>query len=268
MSLITPALLRTLRTADPDMWAPLLAAAADANRITTPTRVSAWLPNVLNETGRLSRTQESMNYSVAALLGQWPSHFTPALAKALGRIDGNRGIVIQKANDYWIAEHAYGGRMGNGPPGSGDGYKCRGVGAMQTTGRTNIAVFGTAIRWVQSFQALVDFMATPKGAAESAAQFWQAAGCNGMADRAGVGGDISDIRSLLNVGHVVPVAERSRIIGLKDVQALQREVLAALRLPAGVVVSPAPSRPSSAAPRTTADLNDASLATILRSNRP
>jgi putative chitinase len=82
-----------------------------------------------HESGEGTEMTESLNYAPAALLSQWPHHFTPAQAMAYGR------TVDHPANQKMIGELAYGGRMGNAPAPSEDGYNFRGRGFIQTTGR-------------------------------------------------------------------------------------------------------------------------------------
>jgi putative chitinase len=82
-----------------------------------------------HESGEGTEMTESLNYTPAALLQQWPHHFTPAQATAFGR------TADHPANQMMIGEVAYGGRMGNAPAPSEDGYNFRGRGFIQTTGR-------------------------------------------------------------------------------------------------------------------------------------
>jgi putative chitinase len=86
-----------------------------------------------HESGRGTEMTESLNYKPAALLKQWPSHFTPAQATAYGR------TAEHPADQKMIGELAYGGRMGNAPAPSEDGYNYRGRGFIQTTGKNSYA---------------------------------------------------------------------------------------------------------------------------------
>lgn len=218
--MITAAVLRALRTADPELWAPLLKDASPD-----------MLANILHETGRLHTLRESLNYTPAALVRTWPSRFTPALAASLGRVDAPHGT--RAADQWWIAEHAYGGRMGNRPAGHGDGWTFRGVGCLQTTGHDNVAAFARTIDWWGPLPDLVDHMATPAGAAASAFVWWAQSGCSRLSD-------CTAIRRRVNGG----------TNGLAEVQGLLIEVRAAL----------APPRPATST-STTDRLNAASLKT-------
>lgn len=66
---------------------------------------------------------ESLNYTAERLLEIFPRHFTPSMAQRWAH------------NQKMIGEIAYGGRMGNRPPPSADGYDYRGAGLSQVTGR-------------------------------------------------------------------------------------------------------------------------------------
>lgn len=188
--ILTPALLGRLGARDPDLWAPLLGQSCARHAITTPRRMAAFLANVLVESGRFGSLVESLNYAPDSLLRQWPSRFTPAIAQALGR------TAAHPADQRGIAEAAYGGRYGNGPPGSGDGWLYRGRGLIQLTFKANYERFAKSIQ--VPLATLPGLLETRAGAAESAAAFWEQAGCNPVADR----GDITQVRALVNGGSI------------------------------------------------------------------
>lgn len=71
---------------------------------------------------------ENLNYSAQGLLRTWPRHFSPGMAQRYAH------------NPRMIADVAYGGRMGNDPPPSDDGWKFRGQGLSQLTGKDNYVV--------------------------------------------------------------------------------------------------------------------------------
>jgi putative chitinase len=94
-----------------------------------------WLAYVLatayHETGRaLQPVTENLNYSAERLLAVFPTRFTPGEAKRYAR------------RPERIANRVYGGRLGNGNEASGDGWRYRGRGLVQITGRSNYAKFG------------------------------------------------------------------------------------------------------------------------------
>ena len=77
------------------------------------------------ECGAGTAMEENLNYSAQGLLATWPSRFNP----------GNVGQYAR--NPQKIANFVYGGRMGNAPPPSDDGWNYRGRGLAQVTGRNN-----------------------------------------------------------------------------------------------------------------------------------
>ena len=146
---------------------------------------------------------ESLNYKPAALLGQWPKHFTPAQAMAYGR------TADHPANQKMIGELAYGGRMGNDPPPSEDGYKYRGRGLIQTTGKNAYAALAalTGLDLVTSPQLVTDPVhALECGVREFVHYPHMLAHCE--AD------DLPAVSSLINLGHLDH--NTNHIIGYDD----------------------------------------------------
>ena len=187
-TIITAGLLQRLGAHDPAGWAPVLAAACVRRAIDTPLRVAALLANIFVETGHLSNLSESLDYSPASLLREWPLHFDAESAQRLGRTSAH------PADQRGIAELAYGGRNGNRAP--GDAWTYRGGGGLQTTGLANYAALAKDIGWTGTLTALADYVRTPVGAAESAASYWQTHNLNVPADR----GDIVTVRRVINGG--------------------------------------------------------------------
>lgn len=91
--------------------------------INTPQRLAWVIAETANETGNYKAFEENLNYSADALVRTWPSRFTASSAPLYAR------------KPELIAEKAYGNRMGNDQP--GDGYKYRGRGMLQLTGKEN-----------------------------------------------------------------------------------------------------------------------------------
>jgi len=178
--LITSAVLSAAGVRNPAPWTAPLSVACAANGITTPFRACGFLATILHESTRLTRLVESMDYSVAGLLATWPNRFTQADAEAMGRTDE------YLADQFAIAEHAYGGRMGNGPEGQGDGWMCRGRGPLQVTGLdAYMAVAATA---GTPLAAVASYLESPGGGSMTAARWWASHGCNELADRQDVRG--------------------------------------------------------------------------------
>jgi putative chitinase len=170
--MISAKLMQGLNWSDPAEWAAALEGPCRQYEINTSKRVAMFLANTGHETAGGRKLRESLNYRPEALVKQWPRYFTPEYAAEVGRTDK------QPADQKAIAEAAYGGRMGNKNP--GDGWRFIGRGLMQTTGRYNYE------KMAQTMGMLVDdlpsWIETKEGAAESAAFYWAANGCNELAD--------------------------------------------------------------------------------------
>lgn len=85
-----------------------------------------------HETGGFRTFEENLNYSAEALIRTWPRHFNSENAQDYAR------------KPEKIANRAYANRMGNGDEASGDGWKYRGRGAIQLTGKFNVQAFAIA----------------------------------------------------------------------------------------------------------------------------
>ena len=91
----------------------------------TPERAAHFFAQTGHETGEFKLFTENLNYSADGLKKIFPKYFPGTLAEGYAR------------NPERIANLVYGNRMGNGAEASGDGYKFRGRGALQTTGKSN-----------------------------------------------------------------------------------------------------------------------------------
>ena len=137
------------------------------------------------ESGMGTEMVENMNYSAAGLLRTFPTHFTPAEAVAL------------QHQPRLIADKAYGGRMGNAPPPSDDGWNFRGQGFSQLTGRANYVALSkaTGLDLVNHPEYLRD----PQHALDCAVGDFVMCGCLPYA----IKDDLLGVSSMLNVGHYV-----------------------------------------------------------------
>ncbi len=91
----------------------------------SPIRASHFFGQVSHETGGFKVFTENLNYSEAGLKSTFKKYFPGNLAELYAR------------QPEKIANHVYANRMGNGNEASGDGWKHRGRGALQTTGKNN-----------------------------------------------------------------------------------------------------------------------------------
>ncbi len=132
--------------------------------INTPIRINSFLAVIGHETGQLSRFTENLNYSAKGLRSVFGKYFP------------NEDIANKYAyNPKLIANKVYANRMGNGSESSGDGYKYRGRGAIQITGkdgykRATNEMYGLPIG--TDFVLEPDLLETPEFSIESAAWWW------------------------------------------------------------------------------------------------
>jgi putative chitinase len=137
--------------------------------ITTIERVAAFLAQCGHESADFTVLKENLNYSAEGLSKVFPKRFpTVAAAQPYNR------------NPEKIANKIYSDRMGNGPEASGEGFKFRGRGAIQLTGKENYTKFANSIN--QSLDEAVAYTETLAGAIESACWFWSTNKLNSLAD--------------------------------------------------------------------------------------
>lgn len=138
--------------------------------IDTAKRVAAFLAQTAHESQDYTRLIENLNYSAKRLMEVWPKRFP------------NLGIANQYAkNPEKLGSFVYANRMGNGAPETGDGYRYRGRGLIQLTGKSNYMKFAGSIGIAPEESA--DYLETFDGAVHSACWFWQANNLNIDADK-------------------------------------------------------------------------------------
>ncbi len=167
-------------------WVEPIRSACARYEIDNIRRIAAFVATLAHEGGFKVGVRENMNYSADRLSQVWPSRFggPNALAKALHR------------NPELIANHVYANRMGNGAPDTGDGWRYRGNGPIQLTGRDNHKRFAAAMG--MEVDKAADWIATVEGGVESAAWFWDENDVNRLADTPGV----SDETRRINGGEI------------------------------------------------------------------
>ena len=184
---MTPAqLLRVMPTAgkQADVFAQPLADAMERYNIVGIARQAAFLSQLGVESGCLQAMTENLSYSAQRLREVWPTRF-PSLASTSG----------YARNPQALANKVYSGRMGNGNEASGDGWKYRGRGMIQLTGKANYEKCGHGIGF--DLVGNPDLLTAPRLAAMSAAWFWSTNGLNRLADE----GDQAAICKRVNGGH-------------------------------------------------------------------
>lgn len=169
-------------------FVPALNVAMKRFGITSPVRVAAFLAQVGHESSQLNRLVENLNYSDQGLAATWPSRYRGA--------DGQPNALAQRLarNPRAIANNAYASRNGNGDEASGDGWRFRGRGLLQITGRANYRAAGTGLG--QPLEQEPELLEQPEFAALSAAWWWSTHGLNELADR----GELAAITRRINGG--------------------------------------------------------------------
>lgn len=117
-----------------------------------------WLSQVLHESAMLERVEEALGYSAQRLMTVWPKRF-PTLA------DAQKFAYKPEA----LGNYVYGGRLGNTQP--GDGWKYRGRGLIQVTGRANYAAVGRVMGL--PLEDNPDLLLVPENALRSAIVWWE-----------------------------------------------------------------------------------------------
>ncbi len=151
-----------------DRYLEPLNVATAAHGIDTELRLAHFLAQVMHESSCLKHVVENMNYSAEGLLKVFPRHF-----RSRADADG----YARKPDR--IGSRVYGGRMGNGNEASGDGYRYRGRGLIQLTGKDNYRAFS---RWVGEDVVANPDLVAEKYAVHSAVFFWDTNRLNAMAD--------------------------------------------------------------------------------------
>lgn len=150
-------------------WLRPIRSACDRFEINTPLRVAAFIAQCAHESGGFTRLVENLNYSADALIRVWPKRF-PTMEIALR----------YHRQPEKIANSVYASRMGNGPESSGEGWKYRGRGLKQLTGKSNYTACGHALG--VDLVASPDLLLNPEFASLSAGWFWKTNNCSPLAE--------------------------------------------------------------------------------------
>lgn len=152
--------------------------------IDKPLQVAAFLAQVGHESGGFTRTTENMNYSADRLRVVFKKYFT-----SKDKIKDSE--LLQKAlaysrNPQKIGSYVYANRMGNGDEASGEGYKHRGVGYIQITGKDNQTKMAQSLG--MELDEAIEYAKTVEGAVHTACIFWAENKLNKFADTQGMVG--------------------------------------------------------------------------------
>jgi putative chitinase len=154
-------------------------------KIATPLRLAHFLAQCKHESWTFKATRENLNYRPDALKKVFGKYFPGDLATK---------YAWQPER---IANRVYANRLGNGDEASGDGWKYRGGGYIQITGRVNYAGFDASV--VDNIIDRPELVAT-KYPLLSAAWFWDTRKLNGIADRGGTDTEVTQVTKRVNGG--------------------------------------------------------------------
>ena len=172
----------------PDAVIAMIPDTAAKFAINTPLRLAHFLAQCGHESGGFRATQENLNYSAKGLMGIFKKYFpTSALAAQYER------------KPEKIAARVYGGRMGNGAEATKEGYKFRGRGYIQLTGKENYTAFGKSIG--EDILSNPDVVSS-KYALLSAAWFFSKNGLHKMADSGASDAVVTQITKRVNGGTI------------------------------------------------------------------
>jgi putative chitinase len=157
-------------------------------QINTTLRLCHFLAQCGHESGNFKAVNENLNYGPVALLRTFKKYFP----------------TEPKASEYArkpekIANLVYANRMGNGPESSGDGWKYRGRGYIQLTGKDNYAAFDKVVE--ENIVENPDLVAT-KYPLLSAAWFWNSRGLNALADKGATELEVAAVTKKVNGGKI------------------------------------------------------------------
>ena len=173
-----------------DNWYDALCELLPKYGITTERRVAHFLSQCAHESGGFKRLEENLNYSAKSLRAVFGRYFGDAPKANADEYARNPEMIANRV--YNDAYRKY--KMGNTQ--EGDGWRFRGRGLKQLTGRDNYTRFGASIG--MSAEEAAEYVATPAGAIESACWFWDTNNLNSIADT----DDVVKMTKKINGGNI------------------------------------------------------------------
>ena len=198
-----------------EIWLPFVQQACERYQINTKNQEAAFIAQCAHESGGFTMLEENLNYRASTMAACWPARFgvknpdgTWAKDAKGARVPNKFALALERKPEM-IANVVYASRMGNGPTESGEGWKYRGRGLKQLTGKDNYTRCGNAIG--ANLVEEPDLLINPKYAALSATWFWSVNKCGPIAES----GDFVALTKKINGG----------TIGLEDRQRRYQAVL-------------------------------------------
>ena len=172
---------------NPQGWTTALVDVLPTYEINTPERIASFLAQCGHESAGFTVLQENLNYSADGLNKIFKKYFP----------------TLESAQPYarkpeMIANRVYGGRMGNGDEHSGEGYKFRGRGPIQLTGKANYEACSEFLFQDDTLVQNPDMLLDPEYALHSACWFWWKNDLNNYADSA----DLVTMTKRINGGDI------------------------------------------------------------------
>jgi putative chitinase len=198
-----------------ERWLPHVQTALERFGITTKRQVAGWIAQCAHESAGFKTLTENLNYSADTMAVVWPTRFAvlgpdKKPVKVKGKNQPNKFALALHRKPELIANTVYANRMANGNIESGDGWRYRGRGLKQLTGKDNYTRCGQGLG--MDLVANPDLLLSPEGASMSAAWFWSVNKCGPIADS----GDFVALTKKINGG----------TIGLEDRQRRYNAVMA------------------------------------------
>jgi putative chitinase len=207
--------LQQIISADANDWYDALCELLPKYGITTERRVAHFLSQCAHESAGFKRLEENLNYSAKALRAVFGRYFgEPPKADADEYARNPEMIANRVYNDEF---RKY--KMGNTE--EGDGWRFRGRGLKQLTGRDNYTRFGATVD--MTAEEAAEYVATPAGAIESACWFWDANNLNDIADT----DDVKRMTKKINGGSIGLDDRKKRYMHAMEVLGMDAEDLAA-----------------------------------------
>ena len=172
---------------DPEPWFNALAEHLPQFEINTPARVAGFISQCQHESGDFTLLQENLNYGAKGLMGTFHKYFL------------TEDVAVQyERKPEMIANRVYSSRMGNGDEHSGDGWKYRGRGLLQLTGKSNYTQCSHDLFHDETLVEDPDLLRTPEYAVLSACWFWKKNNLNAICDT----GDVVALSKRINGGTI------------------------------------------------------------------
>ena len=192
-----------------EQWLQPIQEACNKFGIDTKNQEAAFIAQCAHESGGFTMLEENLNYRATTMAVCWPKRFAELDAQgkpkkdAQGKNIPNKFALAIERKPELIANSVYSARMGNGPLESGEGWKYRGRGLKQLTGKDNYKRCGPSIGvdLVNNPELLIQ----PKYAALSAAWFWHSNKCGPLAES----GDFVALTKKIN-GGTIGLADREK----------------------------------------------------------